>query len=65
LDGESISAAASAVVEEPSNTVLVSSASIWEVAIMTPAGKLRGDGSILETTERTAFEPLLLSLAHA
>ncbi len=54
-----------AAIEDPANTVLVSSASVWEVAIKQAAGKLDAPLGFGEACASLGFEPLEISFAHA
>ena len=54
-----------AAIEDPANTVLVSSASVWEVAIKQAAGKLDAPSGFGEACASLGFEPLEISFAHA
>ena len=53
------------VIENPDNRVLVSSASIWEIAIKRRAGKLKFDGSAAELISANGFEELPMSAKDA
>ncbi len=65
LDETPMSPAAHAGIVDPMVTVMVSAASIWEIAIKEASGKLRVDGRVIDHVEREGFDPLLISLEHA
>ncbi|MCU0532716.1 MAG: type II toxin-antitoxin system VapC family toxin [Hydrococcus sp. Prado102] len=48
-----------------SNTVFVSAASGWEIAIKKAIGKLEAPDDLLEAISACHFEPLSITLAHA
>lgn len=52
-------------IAEPAALVMVSAATVWEVAIKRALGKLSFDGSMVDHVEDAAFEPLPISLEHA
>ena len=52
-------------IADPETLVVVSAASVWEIAIKQALGKIRFDGSMVDHVERVRFEPLPMSLAHA
>jgi hypothetical protein len=54
-------ATARAVIANPDNTVYVSAASIWEIAIKSAKGKLRFNGSAHAAIEANGFLPLSMS----
>lgn len=56
---------ARAAIEDPTNTVLVSAATAWELAIKRSSGKLRLPGSLLEDVEATGFGWLPITAADA
>ncbi|MRG55680.1 PIN domain-containing protein [Phyllobacterium sp. SYP-B3895] len=58
-------ATARAVIANPDNTVYVSAASVWEIAIKSAKGKLRFNGSADAAIEANGFLPLSMSTAHA
>lgn len=52
-------------IEDPANTVLVSAASVWEVAIKQAAGKLEAPAGFGAKCISLGFEPLEISFEHA
>lgn len=54
-----------AAIEDRRNEILVSTASVWEIAIKRATGKMRFAAPIVETVERLGFELLSVSGAHA
>ena len=50
---------------DPSNDVLVSAASVWEIAIKKRLGKLDAPDNLLEVLEASDFSPLLIKFVHA
>jgi PIN domain nuclease of toxin-antitoxin system len=54
-----------AAIEDPANTVLVSAASVWEVAIKQAAGKLDAPSGFGEACTSLGFEALDISFEHA
>jgi PIN domain nuclease of toxin-antitoxin system len=49
---------------DPNNEVLVSAASVWEIAIKKQLGKLVIPDNLLETIEASDFKPLPINFAH-
>jgi PIN domain nuclease of toxin-antitoxin system len=49
----------------PENLVVVSAASVWEVAIKRARGRLQFDGDPVEAVADGGFEPLPITLDHA
>ncbi|HHW82349.1 MAG TPA: type II toxin-antitoxin system VapC family toxin [Actinomycetales bacterium] len=66
---ERLNAAARDALEEPSNELLVSAASVWEISTKGRNGKLPGAESLLASLEshmdRLLAQPLAISLPHA
>ncbi len=56
---------ARAAIADPSNVVLVSAASAWEISLKRASGKLEAAGDIGEWIERNAFVSLAIEIAHA
>lgn len=56
---------ARAAIEDPGNLVVVSAASVWEIAIKRSLGKLRTGSDLLGAISDAGFEPLPISLPHA
>jgi PIN domain nuclease of toxin-antitoxin system len=54
-----------AALEDPENDVLVSAATVWEIAIKAEAGRLEAPDELLETIEATLFDVLPISGADA
>lgn len=54
-----------AAISDPTNTVFVSAASIWEVAIKRRTGKLAFPGELSRAIEKLGFQPLAISITHA
>jgi len=52
-------------ISDPQNSVYISSASIWEIAIKNSKGKLHFTGLPSAIIERNDFLPLLITPAHA
>jgi PIN domain nuclease of toxin-antitoxin system len=52
-------------IADPGALVIVSAASVWEIAIKQALGKLRYEGSIAEHTRLDGFEPLAIGFDHA
>jgi PIN domain nuclease of toxin-antitoxin system len=50
---------------DPTNDVLVSAVSIWEISIKKRLGKLSVPDSVLEFIEASDFTPLPIDFAHA
>ena len=60
-----LSRAGRAALEDPQNDVLVSAATVWEIAIKEAAGRLDAPNELLETIEATLFDVLPISGADA
>ncbi len=56
---------ARAEIMAPANSVFVSAASAWEVAVKRADGRLDAPGEIAEWLERNEFKELPVSIAHA
>jgi PIN domain nuclease of toxin-antitoxin system len=56
---------ARSAIKDSSNTIFVSAASIWEIAIKQKRGKLRLSGSAVEMIAKNGFLPLSISPEHA
>ena len=52
-------------ISDPDVRVVVSAASVWEVAIKRALGKLRFERSMIEAIETSGFESLSISSLHA
>ena len=64
-DDRALPAAARALIADPSNEVLVSAASVWEVAIKRAKGKLRVPDDLLEVVAEKGFIYLAVTPWHA
>lgn len=62
---EALTAAAREAIESPSNDVVVSAGSIWELEIKRALGKLRVDVELLPELERVGFGVLPITAADA
>ena len=60
-----VPAALRTAIEDGSNDIFVSAATVWEIAIKRSRGKLDFPAPILETVKRLNFELLPISGAHA
>jgi PIN domain nuclease of toxin-antitoxin system len=60
-----LSSAAKRAIADPGNDVLVSAASIWELAIKRAAGKLRLDREMSADVESAGFSGIPITLADA
>jgi PIN domain nuclease of toxin-antitoxin system len=65
MGGEHLHPAAFAAIADPENAVLVSAASIWEIAVKRAIGKLVFEGSIAENLRQNGFEVLPIRADHA
>lgn len=65
LNGDYLDPAAGARIADADERVLVSSVSLWEIAIKRAIGKLDVEGSIVGLLADEGFEPLTISWAHA
>jgi PIN domain nuclease of toxin-antitoxin system len=67
LEGSGLSDEATARIADESTLVVVSAATVWELAIKRSIGKLELDidGSIVETVDAAMFEPLDVTGQHA
>lgn len=52
-------------IAEPANLVMVSAASIWEIAIKGRLGKLRFEGAPRDKVRAAGFDELVITAAHA
>jgi PIN domain nuclease of toxin-antitoxin system len=64
-DDDSLSADARAVLADRGNELLVSSASVWEIAIKRWLGKLEAPDELVETVSDEGFVFLAVTPAHA
>ncbi|OWY62348.1 hypothetical protein B7486_58925 [cyanobacterium TDX16] len=65
LAGEQLSDESSERIADEHELVVVSIATVWELAIKRAIGKLDLDGSIVDQVEGNGFEPLDVSGEHA
>ena len=56
---------ASEAIANPHNTIFISVASAWEIAIKEALGRLKTPGSVEDAVEKNGFSPLGMSFAHA
>ena len=52
-------------IDDPSNHILVSAASIWEIAIKRASGKLNAPLNFIELVERAGYSELAVTFRHA
>jgi len=64
-DPELLSSAASKAISDGKNTVYVSAAVVWEIAIKKALGKLEAPDDIESAMERSRFVPLPVTIQHA
>lgn len=57
--------AARGAIADPGNRVLLSAASVWEIAVKRALGKLAFQGSLLKAVAANGFEELPVTAAHA
>ena len=60
-----LSARAYDAIADPGNTVFVSAASVWEIAIKRALNKLDVPGDVLEAIEASGFRELPMTAFHA
>lgn len=65
VDDPALSTEARMAIADPGNDVLVSAASVWEIAIKQALGKLRAPGDLLAQFERHRFRRLPVTDVHA
>jgi PIN domain nuclease of toxin-antitoxin system len=56
---------ARATIARPANTVFVSAASVWEIAVKRASGKLDAPGDVVEWIESNDFTDLPIDVDHA
>ena len=56
---------ASEAIANPDNTIYISVASAWEIAIKEALGRLKTPGQVEDAVEKNRFSPLGISFAHA
>jgi PIN domain nuclease of toxin-antitoxin system len=64
-DDPALSAGARAAIADPANEVLVSSASVWEIAIKRSLGKLKAPDSLIESISEDGLIYLAITPWHA
>lgn len=64
-DDPQLPRAAAEAIQVPDNTVLVSAATAWEIAIKSAAGRLEAPDDLLDALEVNDFETLPITAAHA
>jgi len=64
-DDARLGSAARQAIEDPTNVVFVSAATVWEVAIKRAVGKLRAPVGLADIVERENLEPLPVRFDHA
>jgi len=62
---ERLSTAARNAIEDPASIVLVSAASVWEIAIKRSLGKLEAPESVVDAIRDAGFETLDITPEHA
>lgn len=65
LAGARLDPAAAKRIADPANLVVVSAASVWEIAIKRRLGKVRFPGSATDEARDAGFEQLAITAAHA
>lgn len=55
----------SEAIANPDNTIYISVASAWEIAIKEALGRLKTPGQVEDAVEKNGFSPLGISFAHA
>ncbi len=64
-DDSELDAEASRSIADPSNAVLVSAATVWEIEVKRAAGRLEAPGELLEVLERSGIETLPVTAPDA
>lgn len=65
-DHSELSSQAREIIANPSNDILVSSASVWEIAIKAALGRIEIElNNLEEAILRSGFQPLLIGFRHA
>ena len=65
MGGGHLHPAAFTAIADPGNDVLVSAASVWEIAVKRAIGKLAFEGGIAENLRQNGFEVLPIRADHA
>jgi PIN domain nuclease of toxin-antitoxin system len=63
-DAQELSPSAREAIADPGAEVLISAASVWEIALKRSLGKLRAPVTFLEELRRDGFETLSISAEH-
>lgn len=53
------------LIQDVRNTIFVSAASVWEIAVKKALGKLEAPNNLEDTLNASHFAPLLISWSHA
>lgn len=64
-ENENLSSKAKKLIANPENTIFVSSASAWEIAIKKALGKLSSPDNLEKTLQENNFIPLDVTIPHA
>lgn len=64
-DDEALPEAARTVIADPATTVVVSAATVWEIAIKQAAGRLDAPDNLISTLEENDFDTLAITASHA
>jgi PIN domain nuclease of toxin-antitoxin system len=64
-DDSELDASASRSIAEPSNAVLVSAATVWEVEVKRAAGRLEAPGELIEVLEQAGIDTLPVTASDA
>lgn len=64
-DAATLSAPARRTIADPANDVLVSAASVWEIAVKQAAGRLRGPSDLRAEIEQAQFRTVPFTAADA
>jgi PIN domain nuclease of toxin-antitoxin system len=64
-DDEALPPSAAQVIADSGTAVLVSAASVWEIAIKKAVGRLDAPDDLLDALDANAFDALAITAAHA
>jgi PIN domain nuclease of toxin-antitoxin system len=64
-DAATLSAPARLTIADPANDVLVSAASVWEIAVKQAAGRLKGSSDLLAEIEQAQFDTVPFTAVDA
>ena len=64
-DHLALPAAAAAAIADPEADVVVSAATVWEIAVKTAVGRLEAPGDLLEALHVNGFDTLSITPVHA